>query len=163
MENPLAADLGHVLNHTAGIWDEFRGARLFITGGTGFFGKWLLESFAHANETLSLGACAVVLTRNAAAFRARAPGIAAYPVIEFSEGDVRSFSPPAGPLTHVIHAATPSNFNDEDPEAMLDQAYQGTRRVLDFARRCGAGKVLFTSSGAVYGRQPPAITHLPDD
>lgn len=162
MPHPLADDLDHVLARTRGVWDEFRGGRLFLTGGTGFFGKWLLESFAWANVKLSLGARAVVLTRDAAAFRARAPHIAAYPCLDFHEGDVRSFAAPAGRFTHVIHAATPSAFNDEDPETMLVQAFQGTRRVLDFACEGGGAKVLFTGSGAVYGRQPPGVTHLPE-
>jgi CDP-6-deoxy-D-xylo-4-hexulose-3-dehydrase len=50
--NPLAADLNHVLAHTEGLWEELRGNRIFITGATGFFGCWLLESFAWANDQL---------------------------------------------------------------------------------------------------------------
>ena len=61
MVNLLASDLDHVLEHTRHLWEELRGRRLFITGGTGFFGCWLLESFVWACDRLSLGAEAVVL------------------------------------------------------------------------------------------------------
>ena len=71
--NPLTEDLDHILSHTQGLWEELRGQRIFITGGTGFFGCWLLESFAWANDKLELNAEAVVLTRNPEAFYGRQP------------------------------------------------------------------------------------------
>ena len=41
------ADLEHVLQHTAHLWEQMRGREIFITGGTGFFGCWLLETFCY--------------------------------------------------------------------------------------------------------------------
>jgi len=163
--NHLAQDLDHILEHTRGLWEELRGERIFISGGTGFFGCWLLESFAWANEHLNLGSTAVVLTRNPASFERKAPRLAAHPSIRLHLGDVRSFEDPEGQFRFIIHAATEANAQAalDAPLETLDTIVQGTRHTLEFARRCGAAKVLLTSSGAVYGKQPPEITHLPED
>jgi nucleoside-diphosphate-sugar epimerase len=45
---------------------------------------------------------------------------------------------------------------------ILDSVVEGTRRALELARQRGARKFLLTSSGAVYGRQPPELTHIPE-
>jgi len=165
MANPLARDLDHILYHTAHVWPELRDQRIFITGGTGFFGCWLLESFAWANDKLNLNAQAVALTRNAARFRSKAPHLAAHPAIRLHAGDVRDFDFPSGGFSHVIHAATESasGLNERDPLAMIETIVDGTRRVLDFAVVCGARDFLLTSSGAVYGQQPPDIARVPED
>lgn len=165
MVNCLRNDLDHILAHTERLWDELCGQRIFITGGTGFFGCWLLESFVWANEKLRLGASALVLTRDPETFRAKAPHLAAHPAIQFCVGDVRGFVLPAGRFSHIIHAATEASasLNEENPLLMLDAIVEGTRRTLEFARQCGAQKFLLTSSGAVYGKQPPDLTHIPEE
>ena len=159
--NPLAADLDHILAHTGEVWEELRGQRIFITGGTGFFGCWLLESFIWANAKLGLGASATVLTRDPEAFQKKAPHLAGDPSVRLVRGDVRTFPFPEGTYSHIIHAATESSKPVEALE-MLDSIVEGTRRTLDFALKCRARKFLLTSSGAVYGKQPPEMTHIPE-
>ena len=164
MTSPLAMDLDHVLAHTAGVWEELRGARIFVTGGTGFFGRWLLESFAWACVRLELDAGMTVLTRNPDSFRMAASHLAAHPAITLVQGDVRSFRLEGARFSHVIHAATPASADmaRRQPLAMLDTIVEGARHTLDFAVAAGAKRFLFTSSGAVYGPQPPRITHVPE-
>jgi nucleoside-diphosphate-sugar epimerase len=163
--NPLATDLDHILDHTRDLWDELRGERLFITGGTGFFGCWFLESFLWANERLRLGSHVTVLTRSPKTFIAKTPYLALAPEVALLSGDVRTFAFPPGTFSHVIHAATESSakLNAENPMLMLDTIVDGTRHTLDFASQCGAKSFLLTSSGAVYGKQPPQMTHIPED
>jgi dTDP-glucose 4,6-dehydratase len=50
----------------------------------------------------------------------------------------------------------------EEPLEMLSTILAGTERTLKFAEVCGARKLLLTSSGAVYGRQPAEMTHVPE-
>lgn len=157
MKWSLAEDLDHILAQTEPLWHELRGERLFITGGTGFFGRWLLESFACANSRLDLGAEAMVLTRDAQAFMQSAPHLAANPSIRFWAGDIRDYEFPAGEFSHIIHAATTSavaTFNNEDPVAKFETVALGARRTLEFASQRGTRKFLMTSSGSVYGAQP---------
>jgi dTDP-glucose 4,6-dehydratase len=159
--NPLMEDLEHILVHTLPFWEELRGNRLFITGGTGFFGCWLLESFVWACDRLNLDAKAVVVTRRPEAFALKAPHLAAHPSLSLWQGDVRTFAFPEGAFSHVIHAAT--SPSDDNSLQMLDTIITGTRRTLEFAVHCRARKFLLTSSGAIYGTQPPEITHLPEE
>ena len=105
MASPLREDLDHILSHTERIWGEFRNQKIFITGGTGFFGCWLLESFAWANDKLGLNASALILSRNPERFQEKAPHLAAHPAIHFHAGDVRNFDFPDGHFSHVIHAS----------------------------------------------------------
>lgn len=158
-------DLTDILTHTRLLWEDLCGQRLFITGGTGFLGRWLLETLAWANQKLGLNLSATVLSRNPGAFQKEMPHLAANPAIEFCPGDVRDFRFPAGYFSHVIHAAATSaraTFNHEDPLLKFDTLVGGTRRVLDFAVACGAEKFLFTSSGAVYGQQPAEMARIPE-
>ena len=165
MTNPLARDLDHVLAQTSGLWDELRGARLFMTGGSGFFGCWLLETLLWANDRLSLDASIKVLTRNPSAFAQKAPHLCHHRAVTLHAGDVRAFEPPAGSFSHVIHAAVDSTVpaSSRDRMRIFDVIVDGTRHTLEFARQCGARRFLLTSSGAVYGRQPSDLAHIPEE
>jgi nucleoside-diphosphate-sugar epimerase len=165
MARPLpSTDLDLILRQTRTLWEPMRGQRIFITGGTGFFGCWLVESFCRINRELGLNATATVLTRSPASFIAKAPHLAADSHLHLLTGDVRNFQFPDGVFSFVIHAATAASARQaaEQPLEMLSTILAGTERTLEFAATHGTLRFLLTSSGAVYGRQPSSITHLPE-
>lgn len=158
-------DLEHILLHTRDLWEEVRGKSIFITGGTGFFGMWLLETLAYANDTLHLGVRVVVLSRDPQRFKKKAPHIAARADIDLVAGDVRSFSFPPGRFPLIIHGAAEASakLNEDAPGEMFSVIVDGTRRVLSFAEQAGTEKFLLISSGAVYGPQPAILSHIPEE
>jgi nucleoside-diphosphate-sugar epimerase len=162
--NKLAKDLEFIAAHTHDLWEELRGQRLFITGGTGFFGCWLVESFCFVNRSLNLNAKATVLTRTPEAFARKCPHLISDPSVSLHRGDVRDFTFPEGKFGYVIHAATEASAKQasEAPLDMLSTIIQGTERTLEFAATHETKKILLTSSGAVYGRQPEGMTHVPE-
>jgi nucleoside-diphosphate-sugar epimerase len=161
----LKQDLDNILQKTVQAWPNLQNARLFITGGTGFIGCWLLESLRHADRHLGLGVQATILTRNPESFRRKAPHLFNYPEFHYIRGDVRNFETPSGKFTHLIHAATDvsAHLNEISPLRIFDTVLQGTRRVLDFAVEKAVDRMLFLSSGAVYGQQPWEMEKVAED
>jgi dTDP-glucose 4,6-dehydratase len=159
------SDLEEVLADSSESFKTVDGTRLFVTGGTGFCGRWMLESLAFAVEKLGLDVKTTVLTRNPADFLKRNPTFLAHKWIEFISGDVRTFEFPDGRFDGIVHLATSASarLNAEEPVEMFDTIVTGTRRVLDFAFKAGASSFFLASSGAVYGRQPPELTHVPEE
>jgi nucleoside-diphosphate-sugar epimerase len=162
MTNRLAHDLDHILARTEPLWQELRGQRILITGATGFFGCWLLESFSWANRRLNLNARAVGLSRHPGVLTEKALHQAQDPAIALHAADVRHGDFPQGTFSHVIHAATEASakLNNDSPLVMFDTIVEGMRRALQFSIASSVSRFLLVSSGAVYGNQPTQLTHL---
>lgn len=144
---------------------------LLITGGTGFFGRALLRQF-HAEAQRSPHDCPqdysqiIVVSRNPEAFAIRYPELAKANWLRWARADILQRSTLDALLvgeavSAVLHAATDST----DASALsnvqkLDQIVEGTRNVLDLAIRIQARRLLFTSSGGVYGPQPTEMAYI---
>ncbi len=144
-------DLNSISLNAAHDLEKINGARILITGGTGYIGRWLLESICHANRCLNIKIAAVVLTRDPDVFANKCPHLVKDSSISFIKGDVRDRITADGCFTHVIHAATDIAAASE-PLELFDVTVLGTRRVLNFASERGVKDVLLLSSGAVYGK-----------
>lgn len=153
-------DLDAIFAGLAPDWQALAGKRIFMTGGTGFIGRWMLEALRDADLRLGLGVQVTILTRDPAAFATKVPHLAAHPGFRFVAGDVLSLGADGERYDHVIHAATDASadLNLNNPVKMFDTVVTGTRNALAFACAAQAKRVLFLSSGAVYGAQ--SLAHV---
>jgi nucleoside-diphosphate-sugar epimerase len=156
LTEPLApvssTDLDEILRHTSSdVWAALRGRSIFLTGGTGFVGKWLLESLIHADRELALRLNVTVLTRNQEAFRCASAHLATARCITLLEGEIDTFQFPSTRFSHVVHAALPVAPPQAADASVQGVAVAGAQRVCALARSAGAGRLLHVSSGAVYG------------
>jgi nucleoside-diphosphate-sugar epimerase len=140
-------------------WRALTRQSIFITGGTGFIGKWLLATLIDANEKLSLDCRITVLSRDPGAFQRAWPAVAGR--VHWIAGDVRDFPITKQHFDVIVHAAT-DVASQLSPQDVFTTCFDGTRRVLELASRCGASRLLLVSSGAVYGLLPFGMTHVPE-
>jgi hypothetical protein len=119
-------DLAEAFGHCRAALRKLDGASMFITGGTGFFGRWLLALLAHARSEIRIDV--TVLTRDPDHFRRNYPELAAQDFIALKRGDVRWFEFPKGRFTHVIHAATDTSVAaDNDAATLMSSIVDGAR------------------------------------
>ena len=140
--------------------EKLRNKRLFITGATGFFGKWLLHSIIAMNEELGLNINVWALSRDPQRFVTKYPCFAKE-YIHFISGDIRIKLSLSEPFDYIIHAATPVEVSTTDDE-IYSIIVDGTKNILEFAHQSKTSRVLYISSGAVYGKQPPEIEKMPE-
>ena len=146
-------DLDAIIGLARPDLETLRGRRLFITGGTGFFGKWITGALVYANNRLDLDLELTLLSRHPAQLQREYPEVNNVPALHWIQGDILHAVFPEGRFDAVIHAAadTAVAASPEEENARSLTILTGMTRVLDFAQRAGAARLLNISSGAVYG------------
>jgi nucleoside-diphosphate-sugar epimerase len=166
-------DLELVTRLIAPCMSMFRGARILVTGASGFFGSWLVETFHHANKTLGLNAQLVGVGAPTDNFAVQCPHLLGLDGVMMVCADTRRLSADlrtelpgwCDRIDAVIHAAihVDSPTYDRQPLPTLETGVMGTWEALELARTVNVGRFLFVSSGAVYGTQPPTTERLDED
>lgn len=155
------ADLQLIVAQTPpAVWAALRQKKLFITGGTGFVGCWLLEALLWADHTLALGLDLTVLSRNPGAFAVKAPHLAGHRALRLVQGNTADLAAVDGRFDMLIHAATDVAKPNGDARTTYQDMVDGTAQALALAERCQAERFLLISSGAVYGRQPTSLERV---
>lgn len=126
---------------------QLKDKKIFITGGTGWLGKHLMDFLIKCNTQITC------LSRDPEAF------LQEYPYykdkINFIKGKIIELDEAVSEFDYLIHMATPGDIEGEE-QIIIDEAQQ----IINFSKRSKVKKILFTSSGAVYGIQPPDVKFI---
>lgn len=167
-------DLARIVRATGALWAPLRGGRVLITGATGFFGVWLLESLLAVNRAQGLGLKLFAQSRDPARFLTRRPHLGTGSGIrwvraapdQLNAADLRAADETGdGGLEAIIHLVTEADGDAirEQPDKAAVAIVGSTRRALELARETRAPRFLYTSSGAVYARPPGGGIHQPSE
>ena len=162
----IEEDILNIINKTKNLWSEVKNKNIFLSGGTGFFGTWILKSFSLANKNFNLNSKIFVLTRNIEEHKKIHPDLHNIESINFIQGDIRNFIFPKKKFQFIIHGATTNareTYNKQDPLIKYDTIVNGTKRILNFASQCKCEKFLLISSGACYGKVPNNLKKISED
>lgn len=141
---------------------ELDGARILLTGGTGFVGKWLLQTARDIQANTPNKIQIVIPSRSLTDPHVQTAMQIDCPNVFWIEGNFLEEEMDFGIFDMIIHAATPASakLNAEDPAEMLRVNIAAMESVLRLTDK--NTPLLFTSSGAVYGTQPESMAHIPE-
>ena len=160
----ILSDLEEVNQTSVSDLEKIVNEPLVITGASGFVGTWLTLSWVAARKKLNGEGQLLITSRNPQSLLPLANVIDRDSPITALSSDIRKLHIPSEFRDgNLIHAATPASasLNSSDPAAMLKVIIEGQERAIAEAVRMN-NRFLFLSSGAVYGRQPLDLSHLPE-
>ena len=140
---------------------------LLVIGGTGFFGKSILDYFNRGNLDKFGIEQIYIMSRNATKFPKEYPKLLTNiksKVIFLSEDISKVNELPK--VDFIIHAAASTNAQNyiNSPKIERDNIINSTLNFCKLVPKfCSDTKIIFTSSGAVYGAQNTEISHIIED
>jgi nucleoside-diphosphate-sugar epimerase len=161
----LEVNVTQLFSSTANFINQ---STLFVSGGTGFFGRSLLRRISEISRQNHLKDSAVtVLTRNPMLFLKNYPEFSDQKWLKFYQGDIlgslEQISNEGQTYSHVIHAAADSTLGPKMGSLeRFEQIVSGTQNVLNFAVKVNAKRFCLTSSGGVYGALPCNLESFPE-
>lgn len=156
LEHKLYEEDMESINNLDIPWNQLEGSSILITGGTGLIGSSLVDALIYRNEMKQANIKIWLLGRNTDTVQEKFEKYLKKDYFHFLCQDVCRAINISEPIDYIIHGASkgdPRSFAT-DPVGVMNANYMGMYQVLQLAKERCVKKVVFLSTGEVYGIQP---------
>ena len=150
----IETDLNFIFNKCKNEFNFLSNKSILITGGTGFFGKWFLELIFYANKNYNTNILTTIITRNEDKFFLENPHYKNNKflnIIKLDILDLKKINHKFDFLLHMAATSATETFNGETDANKTSTLFNGAKNIMEIAIENNISKILFTSSGVVYG------------
>ncbi len=138
--------------------EQFSGKTILITGGLGFLGRYIVNTFLYLNkDKLKKPTKIIVVDNYITSTNVRLNLFARKKYLRFKKHNIIKPLKISGPIDYIIHAAGLASplYYQKYPLETIDVAVTGTRNMLELAKQKKVKSILFFSSSEIYGDPPP--------
>ena len=149
-DDVFVEDIRLIADDLSDFYDELEGKTVLVAGGKGFLGTYFVNVLNHVNETLSTP-MKIVFMDNLITAKDKKNNLGSN--VTLLKQDISESFDFQDKLHYIIHAASiasPPTYR-KFPIETVDVNYQGTRNLLEIARKNKIKSMLFLSSSEIYG------------
>lgn len=161
------ADINEMLaGGNIGRLEFLKNKQIFISGASGFVGKWIIGFINHLNDKHSFNVQVIAHSRRMTTAAAEHPEIFNNKNVKQIHGDIKNISEIDRDVSYVIHlAGTPDNREHaSDPVRVMNDIITGTNQILNASTRLdNLANFLHYSSGLIYGMQPYSAENIKEE
>ena len=156
-------DLKQAVDHVVGI-EKLFGSSVMIAGASGLIGSFMADMLLWANQHMDANITVYAVDLSMERLQARYAGVESDKLIpvEHNVNQCPAFDFQVDFIIHAASPAFPAAFNN-DPVGTIMSNILGTKYLLDYGKEHGTKRLLYISSGEVYGQGDLSLDAFTED